>query len=82
MDKRSFLLNKTEAKTFVWILGVGGWLLALNELINPTIEEPTGLWNILLKPIYSNFGSHGLAIFWFLLGLYLIYSGLKEINSK
>ncbi|MDX1915620.1 MAG: hypothetical protein SFU55_08540 [Methylophilus sp.] len=78
MDKKPFLLNKTEANRFILILGAGGWLLALSELLNPTIEAPTGRWSILFKPIYNNFGSHGLALFWFLLGLYFIYTGLKK----
>jgi hypothetical protein len=82
MDKKPFLLDKADAKKFVWIMGVGSWFMALNEFINPTIEVPTGRWSILFVPIYNNFGSNGLVLLWFLLGLYLIYAGLKEINSK
>jgi hypothetical protein len=78
MDKKPFLLDKSDAKKFVLILGAGSWFIAITELFNPTTEPPTGRRSWLYVPIYNAFGSHGLVMFWFLLGLFLIFTVLKK----
>jgi hypothetical protein len=77
MDKKPFLLSKAQSKILCSIIGVGLWFIAISELFNPTKAPPTGRRSWLYEPIYNAFGSHGLAMFWFLVGMYLIFAGLK-----
>ncbi len=78
MGKKPFLFSKAESKILCLILGVGSWFIAITELFNPTTEPPTGRRSWLYVPIYNVFGSHGLVMFWFLLGLFLIFTVLKK----
>jgi hypothetical protein len=78
MQNNSFMLSKADSKRFCIAIGIGAFTLALVEFLNPTTQPPTGRWDWLFAPIFNNFGSLGLSIYWVIVGIVLVFIGLGK----
>jgi len=72
------MLSKADSRKFCIAIGIGAFTLALVEFLNPTTQPPTGRWSWMLAPIFNNFGSLGLSIYWVIVGILLILLVLNK----
>ena len=78
MAERPFLPDKHEARKFCLAIGIGVLALAVVEVVSPRTVAPTGRWSWLTAPIYENFGTYGMAIWWVVVGLVLIGASFQR----
>jgi hypothetical protein len=75
---RPFTPSKADARRFCLALGIGALVMALLQLLYPRTNAPSGRWSWVTGPLYDVFGSHGLAAFFAVLGVFLLSIGLSK----